>query len=140
MHFTFYRIVFCRRLTLVIIPGIRALCYLCRDLDQLKRDEDYSQIQPVIQISFLNFILFPEHPEFYATYKLLNVNNHTLYSDKLQISVVDLTQIQLATKENKAHQIDYRASLFACKDWEELTILAEKDSALKEQLAVKTKL
>ena len=80
------------------------------------------------------------HPEFYATYKLLNVNNHTLYSDKLQISVVDLTQIQLATKEDKAHQIDYWASLFTCKDWEELTILAEKDSALKEQLAVKTKL
>ena len=66
--------------------------------------------------------LFPEHPEFYATFKLLNVNNHTLYSEKLQISVVDLTQIQPATKEDKAHQIDYRASLFTCKDWEELDV------------------
>ena len=110
----------------------RSLCYLCRDLDQLKHGEDYSQIQPVIQISFLNFTLFPEHPEFYATYKLLNVNNHTLYSDKLQISVVDLTQIQLATKEDKAHQIDYWASLFTCKDWEELTMLAENNEYLKE--------
>ena len=110
----------------------RSLCYLCRDLDQLKRGEDYSQIQPVIQISFLNFTLFPEHPEFYATYKLLNVNNHTLYSDKLQISVVDLTQIQLATKEDRAHQIDYWASLFICKDWEELTMLAENNEYLKE--------
>lgn len=86
----------------------------------------------VIQISFLNFTLFPEHPEFYATYKLLNVNNHTLYSDKLQISVVDLTQIQLATKEDKAHQIDYWATLFTCKDWEELTMLAENNEYLKE--------
>ena len=110
----------------------RSLCYLCRDLDQLKHGEDYSQIQPVIQISFLNFTLFPEHPEFYATYKLLNVNNHTLYSDKLQISVVDLTQIQLATKEDRAHQIDYWTSLFTCKDWEELTMLAENNEYLKE--------
>ena len=97
-----------------------------------KRGEDYSQIQPVIQISFLNFTLFPEHPEFYATYKLLNVNNHTLYSDKLQISVVDLTQIQLATKEDRAHQIDYWAGLFTCKDWEELTMLAENNEYLKD--------
>ena len=110
----------------------RSLCYLCRDLDQLKHGEDYSQVQPVIQISFLNFTLFPEHPEFYATYKLLNVNNHTLYSDKLQISVVDLTQIQLATKEDRAHQIDYRAGLFTCKDWEELTMLAENNEYLKD--------
>ena len=86
----------------------------------------------VIQISFLNFTLFPEHPEFYATYKLLNVNNHTLYSDKLQISVVDLTQIQLSTKEDKAHQIDYWATLFTCIDWEELTMLAENNEYLKE--------
>ena len=62
----------------------------------------------------------------------LRSHNHTLYSDKLQISVVDLTQIQLATKEDRAHQIDYWAGLFTCKDWEELTMLAENNEYLKE--------
>lgn len=103
------------------------------DIRALLNDSTILNLEmPVIQISFLNFTLFPEHPEFYATYKLLNVNNHTLYSDKLQISVVDLTQIQLATKEDKAHQIDYWATLFTCKDWEELTMLTENNEYLKE--------
>ena len=110
----------------------RSLSYLCRDLDQLKHGDDYSQIQPVIQISFLNFTLFPDHPEFFATYKLLNVKNHTLYSDKLQLSVVDLTKIQLATSEDKEYHIDYWATLFKCNTWEELTMLAENNEYLKE--------
>lgn len=110
----------------------RSLCYLCRDLAQLKNGEDYSMVHPVIQISFLNFTLFPEHPEFYAIYKLLNVKNHTLYSDKLQLSVVDLTQIALATEEDKQFQIDYWASLFKSKTWEELAMLAENNEYLKE--------
>jgi hypothetical protein len=46
--------------------------------------------------------------------------------------VVDLTQIQLATKEDRTHQIDYWASLFTCKDWEELTMLAKNNEYLKE--------
>ena len=110
----------------------RSLSYLCRDLDQLKHGDDYSQIQPVIQISFLNFTLFPDHPEFFATYKLLNVKNHTLYSDKLQLSVVDLTKIQLATSEDKEYHIDYWATLFKCSTWEELTMLAENNEYLRE--------
>ena len=110
----------------------RSLSYLCRDLDQLKHGDDYSQIQPVIQISFLNFTLFPDHPEFFATYKLLNVKNHTLYSDKLQLSVVDLTKIQLATSEDKEYHIDYWATLFRSNTWEELTMLAENNEYLKE--------
>ncbi len=110
----------------------RSLYYLCGDLSHLKKGEDYSLLQPVIQISFLNFTLFPECPEFYATYKLLNVKNHTLYSDKLQLSVVDLTQIALATEEDKQFQVDYWASLFKSKTWEELSMLAENNEYLKE--------
>lgn len=45
----------------------RSLCYLCRNLNQLEKGDDYSQIHPVIQISFLNFTLFPKSPNFLQT-------------------------------------------------------------------------
>lgn len=54
----------------------------------------------IIHIGFLNYTLFPEYPEFYATYKLLNVKNHDLFSSKIQINVIDLTKEELATKED----------------------------------------
>lgn len=110
----------------------RSLCYLCRNLNQLEKGDDYSQIHPVIQISFLNFTLFPKSPEFFANYQLLNVKNHILYSDKLRLSVVDLTQINLATEEDKTYQIDRWASLFKAKTWEELSMLTENNEYLKE--------
>ena len=84
----------------------RSLSYLCRDFDSLQSGESYQAIRPVLQIGILNFTLFPEQPEFYSTYQFLNVKNHSLYSDKLRISVLNLTQIELATKEDKSCQID----------------------------------
>ncbi len=51
----------------------RSLSYLCRNFDHLQKGQDYRESKPVVHIGFLDFPLFPEHPEFYATYKMLNV-------------------------------------------------------------------
>lgn len=83
-------------------------------------------------IGFLDFTLFRGHPEFYATYRLLNVRDQHLYSDKFQLSVVGLTQIDLATKEDKEYQFDYWAALFKATTWEETRMLAEKNDAIRE--------
>ena len=50
----------------------RSLSYLCRSFDQLYQGEGYSSAKPAMHIGFLNFHPFPEYPEFYATYKLIN--------------------------------------------------------------------
>ena len=50
----------------------RSLSYLCRAFNNLNPGEDYHKVKPVIQIGLLDFTLFPEHPEFYATYRFLN--------------------------------------------------------------------
>ena len=80
----------------------------------------------------LDFTLFPDAPEFYATYKLLNVKNHKLYSDKFTLSVVDLTQTEEATEEDKANRIDFWARLFKAKTWEDLKMLAQNNEYLEE--------
>ena len=40
--------------------------------------------------------------------------------------MVDLTQIELATEEDKTYQIDYWARLFKAKTWEDLKMLASE--------------
>lgn len=54
----------------------------------------------------LDYTLFKEHPEFYASYKLMN-KKHTAYSDNFSLRVIDLTQIHLAAEEDKLYQLDY---------------------------------
>ena len=110
----------------------RSLSYLARNFDHLKKGEDYQLTHPVIQIGLLDYTLFPDHPEFYSTYQFLNVKNHTLYSDKLRISVLDLSRIDLATEEDRQYQLDYWAALFKAKTWEELQMLAQNNNYFKE--------
>lgn len=109
-----------------------SLTYLCRSFDNLNTGEAYQNVKSAIQIGFLDFTLFPEHPEFFATYKFLNVKNYSLYSDKIQLSVLDLTCIHLATEEDKLYQIDYWASLFKATTWEEIKMLATKNKYIQE--------
>ncbi|MCH5256048.1 MAG: Rpn family recombination-promoting nuclease/putative transposase [Lachnospiraceae bacterium] len=110
----------------------RSITYLCRSVDQLNHGEDYINLKPVIHIGFLDYTLFKEYPEFYATYKLINVNNHHVYSDKMTLSVVNLSRIDLATEEDKAHNIDKWASLFKAKTWEELKMISANNEYLNE--------
>ena len=110
----------------------RSLSYLCRNFDHLQKGQDYRESKPVVHIGFLDFPLFPEHPEFYATYKMLNVKNHNVFTDKFVLSVVDLNQIKLATKEDRQWEIDYWAELFKAATWEETKMLAEKNPILED--------
>ncbi len=110
----------------------RSLSYLCRTFDQLYSGDDYITAKPAIHIGFLNFSPFPDYPEFYAHFKLMNEKTHMVYSDKFLLNVVDLTQIELATEEDKEYQIDYWAKLFVAKTWEEMIMIAEKNPALSE--------
>jgi len=111
----------------------RSLTYLCRAFDQLQSGQEYEETLPVIHIGFTNFTLFPDAPEFYATYRMINIKHHSqVYSDKFTLSVVDLTQIDNATEDDKSSKIDYWARLFKAKTWEELQMLAQNDEYLQE--------
>jgi predicted transposase/invertase (TIGR01784 family) len=114
----------------------RSLTYLCRAFDQLQSGQEYEDTLPVIHIGFTDFTLFPDNPEFYASYRMINVRNHDqVFSDKFTLSVVDLTQIDRATEEDKSSKIDYWARLFKAKTWEELQMLAQNDEYLQEAAA-----
>ena len=113
----------------------RSTYYLCRTYSSLNHGDDYNTVKPVIQIGLLDFTLFPERPEFYTTYKLINGKNFSVYSDKLQLSVVDLTHIELATEEDRLYRIDLWASFFKAATWEELKMLAHNNNDIQEAVA-----
>ena len=112
----------------------RSLYYLCRNFDTLNSGDDYKEATSAIHIGFLDFTLFPEVPEFYATYRMMNVKNHHLYSSKFTLGVVDLTKIDLATDEDRIWGIDHWARLFKATTWEELKMLASKNQDFEDTI------
>ena len=62
----------------------------------------------------------------------MNTKTYQIYNSKFVLSVVDLTRIDLASDEDKTYQLDYWASLFKAKTWEEIKMLAEKSEFLEE--------
>ena len=110
----------------------RSLSYACRTFDQLMRGEDYLETKPVYHIGFLDFDLKHLSPEFYATFKLLNVKNHEIYSDKFILSVVNLNQIELATEEDRKYGIDHWARLFKADTWEAIKKMAQENTYVSD--------
>ena len=114
----------------------RSLSYICRMFDQLNQGGAYTEIRPVRQIAICDFTLFEDYPEFYTTYKLVNVNNgKSVYSEKFIISNVDLTRPDLATEEDKEYGLDKWCRLFKAKTWEELKMLTKEDKEISNAVS-----
>ena len=113
----------------------RSLSYACRSFDNINKGENYNQVLPVVQVGFLNYDLFPKHPEFCANYMLANISkkeNPYIFSDKLRICVVNLSRISLATEQDKASGIELWARVFTATTWEEINMLAQNNEYLQE--------
>ncbi len=107
------------------------MSYLCRSFDNLTRGSNYIDLAPAVHIGFIDFSLFGDAPEFYATYKMKNIKNHRIYTDKMWLSVVELNSIELATEEDCLYKIDQWAKLFKAKTWEELKAMATTDQYME---------
>lgn len=118
----------------------RSLSYLCRCFDNLGPGHGYLHVKSAVHIGFLDYTLFPDHPEFYATYRMINERTGQLYSSKFRISVVDLTKRNLATKEDIAHHRDLWAAFFKATEWGEVMALAKKDENISEAAVTLRKL
>ena len=114
----------------------RSLSYICRDFDQLNTGMPYSDVKPVRQISICDFTLFEDAPEFYATYKLINVRSRErVYSEKLVISNLDLTRPDLATKDDKDYGLEEWCGLFKARTWEDMRMPAENNAIMGKAIS-----
>ena len=98
----------------------RTLVYASRAVaDQVEGEFDYGRLEPVIQISIMDYSLFPDHKRFFAKYTPRDKENFE-YTDKLRFYVLDLTQIGAATDEEKKQGLVEWAKAFRARSWAEV--------------------
>ena len=110
----------------------RSIGYLSRMYNSLQKGDQYINVKPAIHIGILNFSPFDGEPIFYSRNVLMDMNKHRLYSDKFQVNVLELKQIELATEEDKKWNLDFWAKLFKARTWEELKMIAKDNEYFTE--------
>lgn len=105
----------------------RTLFYLCRMYsDSAKSGGDYSELCKCIHIGILNFDFFQNQEEYYSHIQLLNEKNQRLYSDQIEIYVIELNKLE-RVPEGERDSLYYWARLFQAASWEECAMIAEKE-------------
>lgn len=119
----------------------RSLLYWARTYDNLKSGQDYSMLLPAYHIGILDFTLFENHPKFMAQYQILDVEDGYLYSDKLCIKVLDLTQLEKAKQEPETNKKLLKwASIFKAETLEELEQLSRGEEVFENMVVTMKKL
>ena len=119
----------------------RSLLYWARTYDNLKSGQDYSMLLPAYHIGILDFTLFENHPKFMAQYQIMDVEDGYLYSDKLCIKVLDLTQLEKAKQESETNKKLLKwASIFKAETLEELEQLASGEEVFENMVVTMKKL
>jgi len=114
----------------------RSLLYLCRSFDSLPSGEEYRNIKPTTLIAIMDNPLFPEHPEFYSHYQLLNVSTHEPYSSLISLNVLYLNRTDLASQSDYDNGLVYWAKLFKATTWEDLKSLVNVKNEFKEVVRI----
>lgn len=109
----------------------RSLLYWSRNYDHLEAGRGYGDLRETCHIGILNFTLFPETPEFYSEYRLLNCRTQRCYTDKLCIRVLDLTQIDNADEGTDKELIKW-ARIINADSLEELEKLTEEEEVYRK--------
>ena len=111
----------------------RSILYLCRVYDNIGSGDNYSLIKPTTLFCITDQTLIPKAAkEFYARYRLTNIKNHHLYTDKFGINMLQLNHTDLATKEDIRNNLVYWANLFKATTWEEFKKLAKDHPDIEE--------
>lgn len=111
----------------------RSIIYLCRAYDNIGSGDNYSLVKPTTLFCITDQELIPNaEAEFYAKYRLTNLKNHHLYTDKFGINMLQLNHTDLATQEDIVNNLVYWANLFKATTWEEFKNLAKNHPDIEE--------
>ena len=108
----------------------RSVAYLSRKFNDLSKGKDYSKIEPVYHIGFLDFAPFEDHSEFFAKYHIRNDRDNFLYTDKFNLYVIELNRADLATEDDKRYSIDVWAQFFKATTWEEIKMITKDNPSM----------
>ena len=100
----------------------RSLLYWARTYDDIKSGEDYELLKPTYHIGIIDFPLYDGDDELLSEYKIMNVRNHRIYTDKFGIKVLNLRQVN--NPKNTDERVVKWARIFKAKTLNELEEIA----------------
>jgi len=109
----------------------RIIFYLCKMYtDQVKKGENYDNLKKCIHVSILNFKHFPDDKECYRTITLRDNKTSDLYSDLLEIQILELKKLpkELPEDDNVISWMRF----FSGKSVEDFQTMANKNEYIGE--------
>lgn len=117
----------------------RSLFYLSKMYtEQIKQGQTYDVFKKCVNISILDFTLFPKEAEFYSCFHIREDTRNFLYTDKMEFHVIELPKLPEEIRENSS-DIELWAKFINAERKEELEMIATKNSYIAsayEQLQV----
>lgn len=104
----------------------RSLFYLCKMFcDQMRAGDSYGKVKKCIHIGILDFNLFKDSPEYYSRFHLWEDTRDELYSDRLEIHILELKKVR-QNQYLESALLDW--TRFLCsEEKEEMEAVAERD-------------
>lgn len=110
----------------------RSLTYLCREYGNMEKSASYAESMSTVQIGILNFIPKGFPLRFFSSYYFYEQECGHLYSDKLNIRMLNLSQINNPENEKQMPELYRWARLFKAKTWEELAQMVTENKISKD--------
>ena len=110
----------------------RSLLYWARSYDDIKAGESYRNLKPTYHIGIIDFPLYEGDDELYSEYRILDVENHRIYTEKFGIYVLNLSNVD--NPKNADKQVVKWARIFKAKTLKELEEIAGEEEAFKKMV------
>ena len=105
----------------------RSVFYLSKMLlGQIHKGDSYRVLPKCIHVGILDFQLFPDQEEFYSCFHFREDTRHTLYTDKMEIHILELPKLK-NHKYPETTLLDW-ARFFNAEEKEEFEEMAEKNT------------
>lgn len=95
---------------------------------QLSEGEDYDKLKKCVHVGILDFELFPEDKDFYSRFHFREDNRNILYSDVLEMHVIELPKLKKYIQEES--ELLNWAKFFNANTKEDFEMVVTKDEYL----------
>lgn len=105
----------------------RSLFYVAKMYTgQINPGDSYNKLNKCINISILDFKLFPEEPDCYSCFHLWEDTRHFLYTDRIEFHLLELPKLSAELKEDSSNILLW-AKFINAERKEEFEMLAKRD-------------
>ena len=95
----------------------------------IQKGQSYKAVQKCIHVGILDFVLFKEDEEFYSCFHLWEDNRHRMYTDKLEVHILELPK--LGKREYPETELLNWAHFFNAEEKEAFKVAAERSEYIE---------